>query len=256
MSNDLTPWQRPCFEAGGGNALLFFAVYGQFAAEIQLSAAEYRTAGVPAGLMLRKLNRTQSPEFPFTSESIGKLLRPENPALFAELQRQPECLILQGEIPDPADLNYLRDAVGMITSFLEHGGIAAIDPQQLRLFDSANWRKEMFDPEPPNLLKHVLTIYSEDPQAAPEKRLWFHTRGLRKFGRPDLSLRNVPPGQQAAAVNLINRFVLLQANGGLIPEGEEIHMPSLPTGLICHQAGSLEDPEFNNVHVEIRWPSS
>jgi hypothetical protein len=26
--------------------------------------------------------------------------------------------------------------------------------------------------------------------------------------------------------------------------------------LICHQAGSLDDPEFNNVHVEIRWPSS
>jgi hypothetical protein len=49
---------------------------------------------------------------------------------------------------------------------------------------------------------------------------------------------------------------LLQANGGLIPEGEEIRISSLPTGLICHRAGDLDDPDFNNSHVEIRWPTS
>jgi hypothetical protein len=31
-------------------------------------------------------------------------------------------------------------------------------------------------------------------------------------------------------------------------------MDSLPAGLMCHHGGSVEDPDFNNVHVEIRWP--
>lgn len=253
MSAELTSWQRPCFEPGGGDALLFFAVYGKFSTEVQLSAADYRTAGVPAGLTLRKLHRAQSPEFPFISESIGKLLRPENPALFAEIQRQPECLILQGSVPDPVDLNYLRDAVGLITFFLENGGVGVIDPQQFRMFNPPSWRAEIFEPEPPDLLKHVITIYSDDPEAGSERRLWFHTRGLRKFGRPDLSVRGVPPEHESTVLNLINQFILLQANGGLIPEGEEIRMSALPPGLICHHAGSLDDPDFNNVHVEIRW---
>jgi len=28
-------------------------------------------------------------------------------------------------------------------------------------------------------------------------------------------------------------------------------MESLPEGLVCRHGGSLEDPEFNNVHVAI-----
>jgi len=37
-------------------------------------------------------------------------------------------------------------------------------------------------------------------------------------------------------------------------EGQEIRMAALPPGLICHHAGSLDDPDFNNMHVKIRWP--
>jgi hypothetical protein len=67
-------------------------------------------------------------------------------------------------------------------------------------------------------------------------------------------LRHVPRTQQVAAIDLCNRFIQLQAQGALIAEGQEIRMDSLPAGLMCHHGGSVEDPDFNNVHVEIRWP--
>ncbi len=42
--------------------------------------------------------------------------------------------------------------------------------------------------------------------------------------------------------------------GGVIPEGQEIKTAPLPPGLVCRHAGSLDDPEFGNVRVEIAWP--
>ncbi len=80
---------------------------------------------------------------------------------------------------------------------------------------------------------------------------WIHTRGLRKSGRPDISVPKVPEVQKDAFIDLCNRFIELQAFGGIIPEGQEIRMRSLPAGLVCHHGGDLEDPDFNNVHVSI-----
>jgi len=248
MTGDLTDWPRVYHQPGGGDAFLFFAVYGRFPADVEVSSAEYRTAGVPQGTSLRKLNRAQSPGFPFSSEAIGELLRPKQPALFAAVQQVPECMILQGTVADPANLNYLRDAIGLILYLLDHGGIAAIDPQQFKLYDAAAWRTELFAPASPDLALHAV-IFSSDEAGG---RRWIRTRGLRKFGRPDLSLHNVIPEHQNAVIELFNRFVLFQAQGGVIADGQEIQMGSLP-GLICRHAGGLDDPDFNNVHVEMSW---
>ena len=99
---------------------------------------------------------------------------------------------------------------------------------------------------------HVSILFSAEESGG----LWFHTRGMRKFGRPDLSLHNVPDKYEKAAIELCNRFIELQAAGGRIPDGQEIQMPSLPGGLVCRHKGSLDDPDFNNVHVEIQFPAN
>src|SRR5258706_16403154 len=109
MALDLSSWPRPRFQSGGGDAFLFFAVYGKFSQDTQVSGQQYRTAGTPEGIDIRKLNRTQSPEFPFTSGPIEQLLRPKKLTVFAEIQRVPECLILQDTVPDPPDLYNLPD---------------------------------------------------------------------------------------------------------------------------------------------------
>lgn len=247
MALELISWPRPRFEPGGGDAFLFFAIYGKFSDDVQVSGQRYRTAGTPDGIDIRKLNRTQSSEFPFSSGSIEKVLQPYNPALFAEIQSVPECLILQGTIPDPRSLEYLRDTIGLVTCFLDNGGIAIIDPQQFALYDAKTWHEEIFDPQPPNLKKHVIILFSDEPDGS----RWYHTRGLRKFGRPDLSMHGVRPEYKSVVIEMFNRFILLQAEGHRIAEGQEIRTASLPSGLICHHGGSVDDPDFNNVHVQI-----
>jgi hypothetical protein len=44
------------------------------------------------------------------------------------------------------------------------------------------------------------------------------------------------------------------AFGGMPADGETIQMKSLPAGGVVRHRGDLDDPDFNNVHVEIEWP--
>ena len=250
MAIELNSWPRPRFEPGGGSATLLYVIYGQFTEDMAISGKTYRTAGVPEGVDLRKLTRAEQPELPFTDDDFAETAGREKPELFKRLKSAPECLVLKGNVADPPDLNYLRDAVGVVTCLLEHGGIAVMDPQQLKLYDLATWRGEIFEPEPPQLSRHVVILRSEEPDGAK----WYHTRGLRKFGRPDLSMRSVRPEHESAVLEMFNRFIGLQTQGGRIPEGQEVRMTALPPGLTCHHAGSRDDPDFNNVHVEVRWP--
>jgi hypothetical protein len=59
---------------------------------------------------------------------------------------------------------------------------------------------------------------------------------------------------QGAVVDLFNRLIGFLTQGGLIDDGQEIRASALPAGLVCHRGGNVEDPIYNNVHLEIRWP--
>jgi hypothetical protein len=231
--------------------MLFYVIYGSFPQEPRISGSLYRTRGLPREIELRRLTKEQRPVFPFCDEDFADLLSSHNASLFDSVKKVSQCLTLQGEVTDPRDLKYLRDCTGVVTYFMDHGGLAVLDPQQLKLYDGEEWRWTFFDSDQPNIFRHVLILHSAELTG--EGR-WYHTRGLRKFGRPDLSLRNVLPIYQEAAVELCNRFIELQAFGGIVPEGQEVRMHSLPRGLFCRHKGHSDDPDFNNLHIEICFP--
>jgi len=249
MADALPAWHRPRFQSGGGNAVLLYALYGRFSAEARrMDPAEFRTAGLPPEMEIRKVARNTNDPLPFLGGDFTKILLEDKPELFESASKAEQCLILKGEFRDPKDLNYLRDTVGMISWFFDHGAEAAFDPQRLRLYDPVEWSEEMFVPSPPKLAAHIVILSSSEEDGT----RWLHTRGMRKFGRPDISIHRVTKEQQDGAIELINRLILLQAEGGLVPEGQSIRMASLPPGLTCHHGGHLDDPDFNNTHIEIR----
>ncbi len=250
MSSKLKSWARPQFEEGGGDAMIFYVIYGSFTDDIQISRTKYRSEGLPSGVHLHKLTRAQRPVLPFTDSFYAAILRDKNPDLFTLVESAPECLTLKGSVFDPPDLNYLRDCIGVLTFLMDNGGLAVADVQQLDFYDSAQWREEFFEPENPRIHRHVAILYSEEKSGGGR---WFHTRGMRKFGRPDLSLRNVPANHETAAIDLCNRLIALHAAGGQVDEGQKIRMDSLPEQLVCLHRGSFDDPDFNNRHIEIRF---
>jgi len=232
--------------------MVCFAIYGSFTNEAAISGTTYRTSGLPPGVKLYHHTRAQDGTLPFASGDIVKLVGQKNPQVLALMEQAPECLVLQGEVVDPANLNYLRDCIGVAAFSADQGGVVVADVQQFKFMTAAEWRRDFFEPGSPQVMRQVTILYSAEETGG---GAWLHTRGLRKFGRPDLSLRHVPERYREAAIELCNRFIELQALGGRIPEGQAIKMKSLPDGLVCHQGGSVEDPDFNNVRVEIQFPA-
>ena len=246
---ELASWDRKHYKPGGGDALLFYVVYGRVDAAAPVSRSKYRSEGIPDGLDVMAYGPNSHPEVPgsFREGYLWEKLRTGNPPLAETIAAQDSCIILRGTFSDPADLNYLRDTVGLITHFLDQGGVAVFDPLMFQWWSPDKWRERIFDPAGPVPRHHTVILVSEERGGTE----WIHTRGLRKFGRPDLSVPQVSKFQKEAFIDLCNRFIELQAFGGIIPEGQEIRMRSLPGGLHCHHGGDLEDPDFNNVHVSI-----
>jgi hypothetical protein len=248
----LEEWPRPHYEAGGGVPLLFYAVFGATTSGLKLSRSRYRCEGVPAGLDIHAYELGSQPEVldDFRSGHLWDELQQADPALSAEIAAQRRCVVLRGELADAGTLDYFRDTIGLVTCLLDNDGVAVYDPQGLRWWSARAWRESVFEPGTPSPGKHVVILVSDEPEGG----TWFHTRGLRKFGRPDLSIHDVPPAFHDAVVDLFNRFIELQALGGRIPDGQEIRMRGFPAGMVCTHGGSVDDPDFNNVHVEVRWP--
>lgn len=255
QTSELMTWERPLFEPGGGDAFVFYCVFGTFSQPLEISRSKYRTDGPPGDCQLISYNRDDHPEdfhhFIDEESFLGRICKEEHPETWTKIQNAKEVIMVQGEVPDPENLNYLRDAIGVVTALLDGGGLIVLDTQQIRWWEPDEWRQLMFTEDAPSPLEQVIILKTED-EKAPEK-WWLHTRGMRKFGRPDLSVHDVDEVYEQLIADLIERFIGMQAQGVLVPEGKTINVKGLPK-MTCHHRGDLDDIEFNNVHLEIEWP--
>jgi hypothetical protein len=267
MPDELPTWERPYYCKPGGRPFLFFVVYGAFKELPPLSRSRYRSAGPPAGVSLQRYDATESPEVSnrFREGYLWDELTATDPALARQVAESPGCIILRGELDDQRDLNYLRDSVGLLTYLLDNGGVTLYDPFAFQWWAPDAWRDRIFNPAAAVPRHHVVVLTSDEPnderQGDGEARAgctpttWYHTRGMRRFGRPDISVRGVSSPYHDAAVDLCERFIEYQAFGGVIDEGQEVKVRGLPPGMRCNHAGTLDDPDFNNVRVEVTMPS-
>jgi hypothetical protein len=246
-------WPRPYWQPGGEEAVLLFFVFGTFAEDLAIPAARYASAGLPEGV---ELNRYQNivlakwAGYPLAG-SLGEVLEGDDPEAFAAAKAAPHVLSIRGRVADGPGLDYLRDTLGVLAGLLDVGGKVIVDPQILSLFDADAWRRQYMvkGGAPPR--NHVLILCSDEQTKG---RSWVHTRGMRKFGRPDLSLHNVPTNEVDRAGALAERLVELQSLGAHFTDGQVIDVDGVAEGLIVHVGGDHEDPDFNNTHAALHWP--
>ena len=207
---------------------------------------------MPDWLELASCDRAKQPEVfqDYESGKIWEMLSRDTPLTANEIKQAPQCILLRGEPTDPPTLDYFRDAIGIVAWLLDAGGVAVYDPQMLWLWSADEWREDAFGPDEPLPDRHTTILVTEEDDGSS----WYHTCGMRKFGRPDLSVRQVGPKYAEGVGDVIERLVEAQALGAIIPEGYAIELEGLPHGGACHHRGDLDDPNFNNVHIEIEWP--
>lgn len=214
-----------------------------------MSRTEYRSNGVPEGIDV--ISHGPDVSASFREGLLWDEFRAEEPELAATVAACEKCLVLRGTPSDSTTLNYLRDCIGLITYLIDQGGYCVYDPIGFRWWTPVAWRAQMFESHSLVAGNHaVILVSEEDDQSAK----WFHTRGMLKFGRPDVSVHNVAPEFEDGALTLIERLIELQALGHIVQEGQPIELASLPAGLVIRHRGDLDDPDFNNCHLEVSLP--
>ncbi|GFZ90893.1 hypothetical protein [Dyella caseinilytica] len=255
MSNPLyfPAWQRPHWQPSDEEIIVQFYVFGDFQ-PIRVPSEPYGSDGLPEEVELTSHHHSALREwegYPLKG-SLGELFKDDAPEAFEKAIAAPQVLVLRGRFKDSADTGYLRDTLGVIAGLLDMGGVAVLDPQILTLFSADEWRKRYLIKDGAPLRHHVLILRDEEGDS---DRLWIHTRGLRKFGRPDISLHDVPAQELDRAGALCQRLVELQALGAHFKQGQALEVDGILGGLTAELGGGYSDPQFNNTYVAFYWPS-
>ena len=86
--------------------------------------------------------------------------------------------------------------------------------------------QEVFDNPEFDSYEHVLIHVSGDEDGS--NILWLHTRGMRKFGGPDISIRGVLTEEQSALARVCNSLIEHQASGGIVYDGRPVRVIDPP----------------------------
>lgn len=248
----LPAWQRPHWQPSDEEIVVQYFVYGSFGSG-RAPSQDYGSPGLPKGVTLSSHRQADLASWDGNPlhGALGQLLERDDSQAYALASQAPQVLILHGRFPDRKDTGYLRDTLGVLAALLDVGGVAVVDPQLLSVFSAETWRRRYLVKDGAPVRSHLLILRDDDAQ---QERHWVHTRGMRLFGRPDLSVRHVPDAGLDRAGLLVERLAQLQALGARLEEGQSIDVDGLPGGLTAHLGGSFEHPQFNNRYVEFRWP--
>ena len=247
----LPQWERGYFEEGGDQPQLFYIIYGDFVdASLSVSRSKYFSDGIPEGIDLHfyEDNELEAMMWPLQDAPLKEVLEEDFLSLVQVAKSCRACMVIKGEVGDATTLNYLRDVVGIIAALFEQGGRVLCDLYTFSLWNVVDWKENFFTEHEVFPNRHVVILDSPNDEGTS----WLHTRGMIKFGRPDLSVDNVEPEEKSHFVDMLIRFVNFQAFGGMIEEGHEVRVSNIPSGLCCYHAGDMDDPDFNNKHVVIR----
>jgi hypothetical protein len=244
-------WSRPHWQRGEASAMLMYLVFGGFPAGVDAAdrGMPGRLPGHVGMRMLPKATLAHWDGHPLHG-SLGDLLRDDDSTAYAAARVAPGCILLHGEVPDAPTLDFLRDTLECIGGLLDEGGVAVVDPQTFSIFSADRWRARFDGAGAASVRNHVLVTSHE----AGGGGAWIRTRGLRKFARPDISIPGVPRREAERAGAVAAQLAELAARGMLFGDGSTIGVEGVPGGLTARRAGSFDDPQFNNVHVEIAWP--
>ena len=225
--------------------MVWLEIYGRWpGGATEVLPARHNSAGLAPELVAQLLPN----DITVWDGPMAQLVRESNPTAWQSALEAPQKLVIRGQISDPASLDYLRDVIGVVAAALESGGVAVLEPQLLTVFGASEWRAQFFGAgfEP---TRHALILVT--PQN--DGRVWLHTRGMRVFGRPDLSCRDARPEELAGLQSVFNGLMRMMAAGAIIPDGQPVRAANSDEILRCFQRGDVEDDEFNNAHLSLEW---
>jgi hypothetical protein len=265
MTPDLPDWPRPNHDplavaATGAPAELFYLVVGPPPPQpLQVSRRRHHLDRIETALTVTTHHRAEDPPW-FDAWFHGPLGR-EIDGLFIDpdaVRAAQTLTVVRGQFPaDAPDLNYLRNTLGVVSAIADTpGAVAVFDALAVNWWRLGDWREAFVDRSEFRIADHVFIAVTDDPRHHPG--LWTHTRGMTKFGRPDLQIRHLPGEYRTsnpairASGSVLNGIATYLAHGATIRDGQSMYLPDTDATItFLHHDDPDTRKHFNNTSIEI-----
>jgi hypothetical protein len=155
------------------------------------------------------------------------------------LDRASCCYSIRVEVEDPPELAYLQLAWAVAAKLARAGASVTLDAA------AATWHRRAevaaLSPHRPFTLRHEVSVIAETEPAAGFGHP-VHTRGMIKFGRPDL-IAGVPASRIEETGRILNRLARMLADGHVLVPGQRVRFDDHRTVLIAPYAPDRETPD-------------
>ena len=142
-------FERPYYEDLNYRPFIFYVVFGVNGEELSVSRERHHVDAFPDGLDLISYNKSEHNEYmtELIGGTLGKILNEDNHALYETIQNTEQWVVIQGEVIQDTDLNYMRNVIGFVQALIETGAVGVLDVQTFKLFTSEEWTNNIFTQE-------------------------------------------------------------------------------------------------------------
>lgn len=243
--------ERPYYRESDCRPLLYYAVFGVSDEELKVSREAHHVDEFPEGLNFVICDRNSNGDYmqSLLGGSLGRILDRQRHELYSQVRDMERWAVISGGVRQDDTLRYMQNVIGFIQALLETGAAGVLDLQTFSLYSSREWTDTFFEQEF-NPCRHAVILSSADADGG----FWLHTRGMRKFGRPDISMENVPEGEIGAAASVINQMIYYGSLGAFFDRETKLHVQSGHAYLVKPQlVNDYENPDFNNAYYRLMW---
>ncbi len=178
----VTPWTFARPPAPTRQAAVTLVVFGALTRDEPMSMSKF---GAPGTALpdIRMFARADDPAWfdGWRSGSLGAIARADLAGDTAALARADVLHVVTAEVTGPADLVFLQTAWAIARYFVARGATTVLDAHAMRFHAGVSL-------PPPGALDvaHEVRVVYETESTRPDQAHAIHTRGMRKFGAPDL----------------------------------------------------------------------
>jgi hypothetical protein len=218
----VAPWERPAHRPTGREAAVLLVAFapGEVLTELDLGAVIPQSAPVDA-LAVRLHRYEDGPEWVdgFRTGPLRDLAARELPDLRI-IDEATCCYSIQVRVPDPTDLTHLQLAWAVASAVSRAGAVAVLDAF------AHDWSPAepiaALDPHRPFSVLREISVVAES-ESTPGFGHPVHTRGMMKFGRPEL-IMGVPQDEIGDAASVLNGLATMLAEGHVLTPGQQLRI--------------------------------
>lgn len=241
-------WERPYHEPQGRLATVMFFAFADGPLDLSSKISRSRF-GLPSGFDLASVDvrqhlRNEAPEWFdgfFTPEMLS-MSRRDLAGLNGEHADWTTAYSLRLQVSEPPNLAYLQGCWGFMAWICASGAKVVLDEHAVRWYGGE--QVAQLDPlRPFDIGNEISVVFETD--VTPGFGHVIHTRGLAKFGRPDLLLKGAERADAQAGGVLLKGLAQRAALGAAFRENQTVGPNGLaPRALIRYEPG-VSHPEVN-----------